>query len=187
MSEHQLPPPFKTLGSHLKYLREQQQESLAEVSGAVEIDETTLANIEAGLERPAEDILLLLVTYYDMQDQEAVQLWEMAGYDSYAATKFRIQEELPAVTKTVVAIVAMEARILYSDGLDIMLNQAGLTLNFTQETGYNQPPLPVARLGMSVTQAERVIKTLQQALLRAKFSQVPKNLPPSASQGPEHQ
>jgi len=44
MSEQHV--PFKTLGSHLKYLREQSSESLAEVSGAVEIDESMLEDIE---------------------------------------------------------------------------------------------------------------------------------------------
>ena len=51
--------PFQPLGGHLKYLREQSHQSLAEVSGAVEIDESALERIEAGLERPAEDVLLL--------------------------------------------------------------------------------------------------------------------------------
>jgi hypothetical protein len=51
--------PFKMLGSHLKYLREQLQESLMEVSGAVEIETETLYRIEQGVERPTEDILLL--------------------------------------------------------------------------------------------------------------------------------
>src|SRR5438309_12010771 len=73
--------PFKTLGTHLKYLREQSNESLAEVSGAVEIAEDALMRIEDGQERPEEDILLLLINHFAMPDQEAVQLWELAGYD----------------------------------------------------------------------------------------------------------
>ena len=45
--------PYQTLGKHLRYLREQHSESLAEVSGAVEIDEKLIERIEAGHERPA--------------------------------------------------------------------------------------------------------------------------------------
>lgn len=53
-----------------------------EVSGAVEIDEKRLKRIEAGIERPAEDILLLLISHFGVADREAVQLWELADYDS---------------------------------------------------------------------------------------------------------
>src|SRR5579885_2464316 len=74
--------PYTALGTHLKYLREQHKESLAEVSGAVEIEIENLARMENGLERPSEEILMLLINHFDIQDNEAVQLWELAGYDS---------------------------------------------------------------------------------------------------------
>src|ERR1700683_4187621 len=74
--------PYITLGQHLKYVREQSRQSLLEVSGAVEIDEDRLERIEAGIERPAEDILLLLISHFGVADREAVQLWELADYDS---------------------------------------------------------------------------------------------------------
>ena len=65
------PAPFMSLGNHLKYVREQARQSLAEVSGAVEIDEAYLQRIEAGVERPAEDILLLLISHFGVKDREA--------------------------------------------------------------------------------------------------------------------
>jgi len=93
MSEQkQNTPPFKTLGTHLKYLREQVRESLAEVSGAVEIDVNVLERIEQGFERPSEDILLLLISHFAMPDQEAVQLWELAGYDGDVSGKFHLDD-----------------------------------------------------------------------------------------------
>jgi transcriptional regulator with XRE-family HTH domain len=171
--------PFKMLGNHLKYLREQLKESLVEVSGAVEIETTDLERIEQGQERPSEDILLLLIQHYDMHDQEAVKLWELAGYDGENSPhKNKLDASTASLlqSKQMVMLLAMDVRTMYSDGVDININQAGLTLNFTQTTGDGQH-VPVGRIGMSYDQAAQVMKTLEQAMLRAKYLQHPKRLP----------
>lgn len=169
--------PFITLGKHLKYVREQSRQTLSEVSGAVEIDEASLERIEAGLERPAEDILLLLISHFGVQDREAVQLWELADYDSDMPEQIR--PEMPELhNKAVVMLVGFDTRAIYSDGVDISWNPAGLTMNFTQGNGGNAQSLSVARVGMSYDQAELVLQTLQQALLRARYLNHTKLLPP---------
>jgi hypothetical protein len=170
--------PFITLGRHLKYVREQLQQSLAEVSGAVEIEETALQKIEAGAERPAEDILLLLISHYGLQDQQAVQLWELADYDADAPEQIRPDAD-PTNGKSIVMLLALDTRTMYSDGLDISVNKAGMTLNFTQATSKSQTA-PIARIGMSLEQAEAVVRKLQLELLRAKYPQNTKLLPPNA-------
>jgi transcriptional regulator with XRE-family HTH domain len=173
--------PYITLGSHLKYVREQSRQSLLEVSGAVEIDEERLQRIEAGIERPTEDILLLLISYFGVADREAVQLWELADYDSDMPDQIKpesIDQQLNA--KNVVMLVGFDTRSIYSDGLDVLWNDAGMTLNFTQATGPSQR-MPVARIGMSYDQAERVLNTLQKALLHAKYVGDTKLLPPSTT------
>lgn len=169
--------PYKMLGNHLKYLREQLNESLMEASGAVEIEVSDLQRIEQGQMRPSEDILLLLIQHYNMQDQEAVQLWELAGYDSDSPHKGKIEANAAAMlqNKQMVMLLAMDVRTMYSDGLDININQAGLTLNFTQTSGEGQH-MPVGRIGMSYQQAAEVMKTLEQALLRAQYLNHPKRL-----------
>lgn len=168
--------PFITLGKHLKYVREQLDESLAEVSGAVEIDEDSLARIEAGRERPSEDILLLLISHYGVQDQQAVQLWELAEYDADLPDAIKPEIDLPTDNK-VVMLLALDTRTIYSDGLNVTINPAGATLTFTQ-AGAKSEATPVARVGMSIEQAEQVARTLQQALLRAKYAHRTKLLPP---------
>ncbi len=171
--------PYITLGSHLKYVREQSRQSLLEVSGAVEIEEERLRRIEAGIERPTEDILLLLISYFGVADREAVQLWELADYDSDMPDQIKpesIDQQLSA--KNVVMLVGFDTRSIYSDGLDVLWNDAGMTLNFTQATGPSQR-MPVARIGMSYDQAEQVLNTLQRALLHAKYVGDTKLLPPS--------
>jgi transcriptional regulator with XRE-family HTH domain len=72
--------PYRPLGRRLKALREKARESLAEVSGAVEIDVRELASFELGQSRPNEEVLLMLISHFSAQDEEAVQLWELAGY-----------------------------------------------------------------------------------------------------------
>ncbi len=172
--------PFQPLGGHLKYLREQSHQSLSEVSGAVEIDETTLARIEAGIERPAEDVLLLLISYFNMKDQEAVQLWEMAGYDGDVSQQIRIKADAPLSSKNVVMVLAMDMRTVYSDGVEILTNSAGITMNFVQTTAQDKVA-PVARVGMSLEQAQQVMQTIEQALLKAKYQSGPRLLPPANS------
>jgi transcriptional regulator with XRE-family HTH domain len=171
MSEQAGHAPFQTLGTHLKYLREQIKESLAEVSGAVEIDEKHLEQIEAGHERPAEDILMLLINHFNMPDQEATQLWELAGYNS-------LPDGLPLNVKAAVVLLAIDARTMYTDGVEVTASGSGITMHFTQ-TGGQKQHLPVARLGMSYEQAEQVLKALQQGILRGKYQRGPKPLPPN--------
>lgn len=167
--------PFITLGRHLKYIREQLRQSLAEVSGAVEIDEQKLERIEAGEERPAEDILLLLISHYGMQDQEATKLWELAEYDN-VPEQMKQEIDLQGGGK-VVMLLALDTRTMYSDGVSIDVNPAGLTLTFTQ-AGAKSEAAPVAKVGMSLEQARQVARTLELALLKSKYGRDPKQLPP---------
>ncbi len=167
--------PFQTLGSHLKYVREQSRQTLAEVSGAVEIEETQLQRIEAGVERPTEDILLLLISHFGVQDREAVQLWELADYDSEVPDEIR-PEIQAANGKPVVMLLAVDVRTMYSDNLEVSVTPAGVTLHFSQAGGSGSHT--VARVGMSHHQAQQVIHNLEWALLRSKYLGDTKLLPP---------
>ena len=170
--------PYQELGTHLKYLREQLNQTIAEVSGSVEIDDVALQRIEDGVDCPSEDILLLLINHFNMQDREATQLWELAGYDA----PYDDKADADGNAKQVVMLLALDPRTVYSDGVEITANQAGITMSFTQASGKPQPST-VARLGMSYDQAARVAQTLQTVLLQAKFMNGPKQLPPTESAG----
>jgi hypothetical protein len=173
---------FVDLGNHLKYVREQARESVAEVSGAVEIDENYLQRIEAGLERPAEDILLLLISHFGVKDHEAVQLWESAEYDSDLPDEIRSDHESIQLTgKPLIMLVASDTRTVYSDSVEVLANRAGVTLHFSQSRK-GAKAVPVARIGMSLQQAEQVLKTLQQSLLQVRYGDGTKLLPPNSSQ-----
>lgn len=166
-------PPFKTLGTRLKYLRERSRESVAEVSGAVEIDEDELMRIEQGVERPSEEILMLLMSHFNMQDTEAVQVWELAGYDAKNGPEIAgISTDDVLSSKPVVMLLAVDVRTQYTDGVDITADNAGVTMTFTQQTSMQRDgqnaqngTQPVAKVGMSLEQAAAVSNALQQALL----------------------
>jgi len=180
MSQQETPKqPYKSLGTHLKYLREQSNQTIAEVSGSVEIDDAELERIEAGQECPSEDILLLLINHFNMHDGEATQLWELAGYDAPADEKHQLNDEAN-LQKQVVMLLALDSRTLYTDGVDIVCNPAGVNMNFTQQTGQGQAN-PIVRLGMSYEQAEQVSQALQTALLQARYLRGPKRLPPTTT------
>lgn len=166
--------PFDQLGKKLKTIREKRRESVAEVSGAVEIDEQVLTRIELGQERPSEDILMLLISHFGMQDDEAAGLWQLAGYDQPMSGDDA--EPLPN-SKTMVMIMAVDPRVVYSDGVQVVTNGSGVIMNFAQGTGTPQA-LVTARVGMSREQAAMVLQALQNALQPG----APKQLPPSTKQ-----
>lgn len=174
MPEPKRQAPFRTLGKHLRFLREGRQESVAEVSGAVEITIETLERIERGEERPSEDILMLLINHFGMSDNEAVQLWETAGYEKENSDRFHPANDLPA--RATMVLLALDVRTMYSDGVDITSNKSGLVMQFTQ-SGNQAQSLPVARVGMSYEQAKTVLHELEQAILRGQYLGGPKSLP----------
>lgn len=176
MSEqkHSTEQPYQSLGLRLRKMRQKSQESAAEVSGAVEIDTELLERIEQGVELPSEDILMLLISHFGLGDDEAVTLWELAGYDHH-----QINEE-PRMTKQPVVLLALESRVVYSNGMEVVADKNGVVMNFTQHVDQSQGAVPVARVGMSYEQAESVLSVLQKALMHGKYSRKPKALPASS-------
>jgi transcriptional regulator with XRE-family HTH domain len=175
MSEKQQEQPFKQLGDRLKTLRQKLHESVAEVSGAVEIDEPTLHRIEQGHERPAEDILMLLISHFGMQDDEAAGLWRLAGYDQEKFDRNNRSDsgnEDGSGSRSAVLVMAVDPRIIYSDGVQVTASNNGVIVSFSQGNG-TPGVLTTAKIGMSREQAYAVIRTLQDALTRSEPRQLP--------------
>lgn len=175
MNDSKYIPPFKTLGTHLKYLRQRVDETISEVSGAVEIDDIILDRIEEGIERPSEEILMLLINHFNMLDNEAVQIWELAGYDKRLGPDMGmgLQDDIHS-GKPVMLLLAVDGRAQYTDAVEVSANKAGVTMTFTQIGGQERPQ-PVAKVGMSLEHAAAVMESLQRALLHAHY-QGPKRL-----------
>jgi hypothetical protein len=164
--------PFKSLGARLKQVREKLQESLAEVSGAVEVDIDVLAAIEQGEKCPAEDILLLLISHFGLKEDEATKLWEMAGFDQKALPASNMTTDEQGNLVPTVVVMPVDSRISYTDQVHVTVNNYGVVMNFLQAAGQGQP-LPVARLGMSKEHARSIIEVLQKTLDQSE----PKALP----------
>ncbi len=170
MSEADKQHPFENLGKQLKTLREKRQETLADVSGAVEIEPDTLQAIEQGTDRPGEDILLLLISYFAAKEDIATTLWELAGYD---------QNELPVKNVTNVAaskqdtvLAGTGTPIVYTDMVHVLVNNYGVVMEFLQNDLDARNPKAVARVGMSREHAQSVIDLLSQSLSKSNPKQI---------------
>ncbi len=173
MSDDTQQIPFKNLGEKLKTIRQKLHESVAEVSGAVEIEEQVLSRIEQGRERPSEDILLLLINHFGMRDDDAAKLWQLAGYDQPHDHDGNPNEQQ---NRTMVMIMAVDPRVIYSDGVHVAANNLGVVLGFSQGLG-TQQPITTARIGMSREQAYSLLRGLERSLEQSK----PRQLPPSTT------
>lgn len=166
--------PFRPLGEQLRQLREKRQETLAEVSGAVEIEPEALSAIEDGIKRPSEDILLLLISHFAAKEEVASKLWELAGYhkDEMPAAKDSGAHGGQNLQHNVIAMPA-DLRIVYTDMVHVMVNDYGIVMNFMQTAGIGGHPLAIARVGMSREHAQSVMELLQKTLTMSQ----PKALP----------
>jgi transcriptional regulator with XRE-family HTH domain len=162
MEERSQKSPFRPLGRRLKALRDKAKESLAEVSGAVEIDVRQLASFELGQSKPNEEVLLLLISHFGARDDEAVKLWELAGYGTTKVAATQMSSDNPATQNS--SLSTSENPILFTDVVDIMVNNYGVVMNFMQSGGANAKPKSVAKVGMSREHAKSVLQILQVTL-----------------------
>ena len=160
---------FARLGGKLKSIREKLKESLAEVSGAVEIEQDLLEQFERGEQRPNEEILLLLISHFEVHDDEATKLWELANYDDKAGQEDQLQ--------ILTSVMPGDMRIIYTDMVHVAVNNYGVVINFMQNGGLNNQPMAVARVGMSKEHARSVLEVLQQTLAQSETPVQPKSLP----------
>jgi|SRR5581483_155536 len=157
--------PYQTLGKNLKKLRHRANESLAEASGAVEIDVRELASFELGKVRPTEDVLLLLISHFGAKDDEAVKLWEMAGYGTDKIPASHIANSEAGTVQS-----ADPGKVLYTDIVDVMVNNYGVVMSFMQGGPANTANT-VARIGMSREHAKSVLKILEATLSQTEKKQ----------------
>lgn len=159
MGENTQAFPYKKLGSFLRKQRESVHESLAEVSGAVEIDEEMLSKIEQGILLPSEDILLLLISHLSVSEEEATKLWDLAGYEDRKNLSDSVDNDS---VKQTFMVIPFDNRVMYSDNIEITTNKYGVVLNFIQSG--NAQPTTVSRIGMSREHAQNMLKVLQTSL-----------------------
>jgi transcriptional regulator with XRE-family HTH domain len=161
MRENQSQNSFRPLGRQLKTLRVKAQETLVNTSDAVEIDVKQLAAYELGQTRPSEDILLLLISHFNVRENEAIRLWQLAGYGLGGVAVQVIEANQPQQEKP-------GEPVLFTDTVDIIANNHGVVMNFMQTTGKGLQPTTVAKVGMSREHAKSILKILQITLARTE-------------------
>jgi len=166
--------PFQSLGRRLTEIRKQSLETIPEVSGAVELENDTIVSFEKGEERPSEDVLMLLISHFDIKEEEADELWDLAGYNSQSTNQF---DHAPMPT---LVVVPTDNRVIYTDTANVSINNYGVVLNFMQN-GINNQPISVSRIGMSMEHAKSVLEVLARTIAQAEASKTPKQLPNSTS------
>lgn len=166
--------PYRPLGRQLKALRDQANETLADASGAVEIEIRQLASFELGHSRPSEEILLLLISHFGAKDEQAIRLWELAGYGLGKIPIAHMASEQPS---TVTVTETADSRVLFTDVVDVIVNNYGVVMKFMQGTGPGSPPSTVAKVGMSRDHAKSVLHILQATLAQTERTpSVPKKI-----------
>ncbi len=146
------------IGEYLKHKRETLNESLAEVSGAVEIDIDTLQRIETGAENPSEDILVLLMSHFDVDESEARRLLALAGYKEEAQDQ-PFDEQM---AKQIFMLMPLNTQVMYADNVEVTVSEHGVVVSFLQP-GPNGQAMPISRIGMSQALCEKLITTIEAA------------------------
>ncbi len=166
-----LPQPFSSFGAALKNLREKNNKTLPEVSGAIEIDQSVLKSYEKGENRPTEDILLLLIQHFSLKNDEALEIWRLAGYsrvDFNESEKYFINDPYGEIKQPQAGFLSQnDPVIVYTDMIQVMVNNYGVILNFMQGAGVNSQPLAVAKVGMSKEHAKSVLEVLKKTIEQA--------------------
>lgn len=159
--------PFQQLGRRLREIRTSLHETITEVSGAVELEADIIDSYERGETRPSEDVLGLLINHFDVKDEEAEELYELAGYLSGNDADLSMPDAQHAPT---LVMIPMDNRIIYTDSANVSVNNYGVIMSFTQN-GPNNQPVGVARVGMSIEHAKSVLDVLSKTIAQAEIQQ----------------
>ncbi len=112
----------------------------------------------------------MLIQHFNLQDKEAQELWRLAGYNNQGNddAQYFMNDEIGEARQTrSVSISQEDAKIVYTDMIQVMVNNYGVILNFMQGAGVNDQPLAVARVGMSKQHALSVLEVLKKTLAQA--------------------
>jgi DNA-binding XRE family transcriptional regulator len=167
--------PYKDLGLELANVRTRVKESVSEVSGAVEISDEQLIAFENGDICPSEDVLHLIITHFNLRDEESDKLWDLAGYDEDEPEAH--EHEAVFSHQPAIILMPIDARVVYSDSFQVSINQHGVVMNFLQGVAPGGQQMSIARVGMSLEHAKRISETLQQTIKTASENKHQRNLP----------
>lgn len=163
MSTNDKSDKYEAFGARLKFLREQWQQSLHDVSNSLEIDETMLKALESGKALPSPEVLDMLISHFLLTEDQAQDLRELIEDNKEELESALTGNIEDIISKQLVMFLPVDNRVVYTDSMQATVNESGVILQFMQQAGNGQP-VPISRVGMSRQHAERVIKVLQETL-----------------------
>lgn len=114
---------------------------------------------------------MLLISHFSLRDDEALKLWRLAGFDSSLnGISAGASEAMNMST------VVNDNKVLYTDMVQVSVNNYGVILNFLQGIGSDGKPSAVARIGMSREHANSIIEVLTKTIDMAENKTEPKQL-----------
>ena len=171
--------PYKAIGDRLKFLREQWQQSIKEVSNTLEIDEDTLKSIENGKVLPEIETLDMFINHFLLTEEQADDLRQLVDSTLGKSTDLNglnIGFE-DMLAKQVVMYMPVDNKVVYTDAMNANVNDHGVILQFMQQMPGSKQPAIVSRVGMSREHAEKVIKVLRSTLEQYDTNRAKKSLP----------
>lgn len=152
--------PFEKFGKELRKIRTDAHKSLLEVSGAMELEPEQMRKIENGEERATEELIVLIISHFELEDKVALDLWRLAGYD-----RSNDNMQTPINGAPVPVVIPMnDARVVYTDMVNVSANNFGVVINFMQGLGANNQPMAISRVGMSLEHAVSFMKVLNETV-----------------------
>lgn len=167
---------FQDFGAQLKKIRLNASKTISDVSGAIELPEDKLKQIEKGESRPAEELIFLLANYFDLSFTKTQHLLRLAGYskkitNSVEAEFKSLFNNLPAnksdEPQILLAITDLkDDRAVYTNETRVNVSSSGVVIEFLQcaSVNRNNRPKTVSKIGMSVEHAYRLRDILNHAL-----------------------
>ncbi|HEX5455894.1 MAG TPA: helix-turn-helix transcriptional regulator [Candidatus Saccharimonadales bacterium] len=156
--------PYEALGAKIKHFRKQWHQSIGEVSGTLEVDESVLREIESGKMLPSEELLNMLINHFLLTEEQADELRQLASLPKEQAPDSLINGLEEMIMKQIVMYMPADNRMAYTDSMNATVNKHGVTLQFMQQSGPNNQSVTVSQVGMSREHAEKVIEVLSKTL-----------------------
>lgn len=160
--------PFKDFGIAIKAFRVAANETVEDVSDALEVETKLIGEIESGGLQPSVDILENLISHFSLRDKEATRLWELAGYQKSFIEEFFVDSNLDGPDESLeLPIPRMDGKdILYTDMVHIITNKFGVVINFVQGVNSSGEPKIISKIGMSKEHAKFIADALLKSLER---------------------
>lgn len=151
----------RKIGEKLKSYREGVEKQVEDAAEAIEVDAKRLVQIEAGETELDEEILALLISHYKLNENQAIELWEMAGYNNIELGDYIMEDSESDKNKKEIRInIPADIKVMYCDMAQVMSNDYGIVINFMQSAPGNNA-MVVNRIGMSKEHAQSVVDMLQ--------------------------